>query len=62
MYQPNPADEVVVDLIEKLAKEAARCTFDSQADQRQRLINQIAQLRASMSPTIVTTEEILNRR
>lgn len=47
----NPADQHIVDLIEELVSEASRC-FDSEAQKKQTLINQIAQLRASMNPVI----------
>lgn len=46
-----PADEHITDLIEELASEASRC-FDSEAEKKQTLINQIATLRASMNPVI----------
>lgn len=49
---PNPADEAVVALIKKLSAEVDRCQFDSEADKKQKLITQIAQLRASMNPVI----------
>jgi hypothetical protein len=47
----NPADEAIVDLINELSSQVSRC-FDSEADKKQALINQIAQLRASMNPVI----------
>jgi hypothetical protein len=48
---PNPADQHIADLIAELAEQAARFTCDD--EDRQTYINQIAQLRASMEPTII---------
>lgn len=49
----NPADQHIAELIETLATDRAfRSNFDTDADKRQTLINQIAQLRASMNPVI----------
>ena len=58
----NPADERIVKLIDDLAREATRKS--TSAEDRQKYINQIAQLRTSMNPVIqnVSTEEILDRR
>jgi len=47
----NPADELIADLIDDLIRELNRC-FESESDKKQTLINQIAQLRASMNPVI----------
>jgi hypothetical protein len=49
----NPADTHIADLIEDLCDDAKRCSFHSDKDKKQRLIDQIAQLRASMEPTII---------
>lgn len=48
----NPADKHIADLIETLCTQAARCSFNSDAPKKQKLIDQIAQLRASMNPVI----------
>jgi hypothetical protein len=48
----NPADEAIAELIADLTAEVARCSFDSDRPKKQELINQIAQLRASMNPVI----------
>jgi len=49
----NPADQAISDLIETLCNQVVRCSFDSDAAKKQKLIDQIAQLRASMNPVIV---------
>jgi len=46
----NPADEHITELIETLSDRAGR--FTTSDEDRQTLINQIAQLRASMNPVI----------
>lgn len=46
------ADQHINDLIKNLCRAADRC-FDSEADKRQMLIDQICQLRASQTPTII---------
>lgn len=52
----NPADQLIVDLIESLIDDHRNC-FSSEIEQRQQIINQIAQLRASMEPVIHVTEK-----
>lgn len=47
----NPADQHIADLIEDLCTTAAR--FTTSDDDKQKAIDQIAQLRASMSPQII---------
>lgn len=47
----NPADEHIANLIHDLTTKASK--FACKEDDRQRYINQIAQLRASMNPTII---------
>jgi hypothetical protein len=47
----NPADQHICSLIEDLATLAGKWTTTS--EQKQELINQIAQLRSSMNPTII---------
>jgi hypothetical protein len=51
----NPADQHIVDLIEHLADEASRLSKTD--EERQQYINQIAQLRASMNPTIIQQKD-----
>lgn len=47
----NPADEHIADLIHDLTTKASK--FTCKEDDRQRYINQIAQLRASMNPIVL---------
>ena len=47
----NPADQHICELIEHLADKATRLATSD--EKRQAYINQIAQLRASMNPTII---------
>lgn len=51
----HAADEIITNLIEELADECTR-GFKS-AEERQSYINQIAQLRASMNPTIIQQKD-----
>ena len=51
----NPADQHIADLIEDLTDKASR--FNIKHEDRQQLINQIAQLRASMEPVIHVIEK-----
>jgi hypothetical protein len=53
----SPADEHINALIETLCDEAAHCTFASEAAKRQKLLDQIAQLRASQNPIV----QLINR-
>lgn len=47
----NPADQYIVEIIKDLSRKATRLGVTN--EDRQVLINQIAELRASMNPTII---------
>lgn len=54
MYIENPADDAIAELIKKLAKEASSWTNSEET--RDKAVEKIAVLRASMNPTIECTK------